>query len=399
MSKILIFGAGKIGRSFIAQLFGHAGYQIVFVDSNFKLVTLLNQKKNYNIVVKGENEKIIPVENIRALLLSEKDAIIKEVCSASVIVTSVGKEGLNSVFPILAEGLSARRKVRPTQLIDIIIAENIRNAAILFKKELKKYLKEDFLIDKYVGLVETSIGKMVPVMLEKDLREDPLLLFAEEFNTLLVDSNGFISSIPEIEGLCLKENFKAWVDRKFFIHNLGHASAAYFGFQVVPDEKMLWKVLQNPVVYQKTYNAMLQSAKIIQSKYPEEYSMNDLHNHILDLLDRFRNKCLKDTVYRVGCDLYRKLGKNDRLAGAIHLGAEQNLPFNFILDALTAGFQFRASDEKGNILDSDKNFYDEMNRIGIKNLFCKITGIKSSTINKFTCHNDFTLCDFKRKLE
>jgi len=382
MSKILIFGAGKIGRSFIAQLFGNAGYQIVFVDSNFELVTLLNQKKNYNTVVKGEYEKIIPVKNIRAFHLSEKDAIIEEICSASVIATSVGKEGLNSVFPILAAGLSARRKVRQTQLIDIIIAENIRNAATLFKNELKKYLKEDFPISKYVGLVETSIGKMVPVMLEEDLREDPLLLFAEEFNTLLVDSNGFKSSIPEIEGLCPKNNFKAWVDRKFFIHNLGHASAAYFGFQVVPNEKMLWKVLQNPVVYRKTYNAMLQSAKIIQSKYLEEYSMNDLLDHISDLLDRFQNRYLKDTVYRVGCDLYRKLGKNDRLAGAIYLGAEQNLPFNFILDALTAGFQFRASDEKGNILESDKNFFDEMNRIGFKKFFCKITGIKSSTVNK-----------------
>ena len=36
--KIVIFGAGKIGRSFIGQLFGCAGYQVVFVDVNQTIV-------------------------------------------------------------------------------------------------------------------------------------------------------------------------------------------------------------------------------------------------------------------------------------------------------------------------------------------------------------------------
>ena len=37
--SILIFGAGKIGRSFIGQLFGKAGYEVVFVDMDESLVT------------------------------------------------------------------------------------------------------------------------------------------------------------------------------------------------------------------------------------------------------------------------------------------------------------------------------------------------------------------------
>lgn len=32
INKIVIFGAGSIGRSLIAQLFARAGYEIVFVD-------------------------------------------------------------------------------------------------------------------------------------------------------------------------------------------------------------------------------------------------------------------------------------------------------------------------------------------------------------------------------
>jgi len=38
---IVIFGAGKIGRSFIGQLFGLSGYVVVFVDIDRKLVNAL----------------------------------------------------------------------------------------------------------------------------------------------------------------------------------------------------------------------------------------------------------------------------------------------------------------------------------------------------------------------
>jgi len=42
-------------------------------------------------------------------------------------------------------------------------------------------------------------------------------------------------------------------------------------------------------------------------KYPEEFSAKDLVDHIDDLLYRFQNKVLGDTIFMVGCDLMRKL--------------------------------------------------------------------------------------------
>jgi mannitol-1-phosphate 5-dehydrogenase len=42
-------------------------------------------------------------------------------------------------------------------------------------------------LDEYVGLIETSIGKMVPIMPEKELERDPLMVYAEPYNTLIVD--------------------------------------------------------------------------------------------------------------------------------------------------------------------------------------------------------------------
>ncbi|MDX1285101.1 MAG: hypothetical protein R3182_08820, partial [Draconibacterium sp.] len=217
-------------------------------------------------------------------------------------------------------------------------------------------------------------GKMVPIMTQKDLAEDPLRIFAEEYNSLPLAAKGFKNHLPEVKGLKYITNIKAWVDRKSLIHNLGHAAAVYFGFQEEPKEKLLWKVLANKKVFDKTRATMLQSANILLHKYPYNFTMTDLEEHVDDLLGRFQNKALNDSVYRVGCDLYRKLRKDDRLSGAIKLATILGQPYDLILKALVAGFYFRATDESGQLFPKDKLFAEELEQKGFEMMFTKITG-------------------------
>ena len=374
MQKLVLFGAGKIGRSFIAQLFSNAGYETVFIDIDQILIDLINQRKEYHVVIKDKHEERITVKNVRAIHFSETGKIIKEIATASIAATSVGQKGLPSLFPLLAKGLQLRFQ-KTNQPLDIIIAENIRNADQLFQQQLKKHLPENYPFEKLVGLIESSIGKMVPIMTAGDLQEDPLQIFAEAYNALPVDAKAFRNPVPQVNGLAPKKNMKAWVDRKSFIHNLGHAAAAYFGYLKKPDEKLLWKVLEDQSVFQNTRETMLQSATILCQKYPDEFTFEDLENHTDDLLERFQNRALGDTVFRVGCDLYRKLSKNDRLAGAVYLALEKNLPCDKILEALVAGFHFRAADETGKMFPSDKQFADEMHKNNFSSFFQQVTGL------------------------
>ena len=118
---------------------------------------------------------------------------------------------------------------------------------------------------------------------------------------------------------------------------------------------------------------MLQAAAILLAKYPDEFTMDALIDHADDLIRRFQNKALGDTVFRVGCDLQRKLGKEDRMAGAIHLALELHLPYDLILQALVAGFHFRAKDEAGNLLPSDMEFAAIYAK-GIKDVMTTVCG-------------------------
>jgi len=193
-------------------------------------------------------------------------------------------------------------------------------------------------------------------MLKKDLEEDILQVFAESYNTLILDKKAFKNPIPQIEGLAPKENIKAWVDRKLFIHNLGHSAAAYIGYLCNPDFVFLYEALAVPEVFSNVRATMLQSADVLMKKYPNDFSSKELEEHINDLLLRFQNKALGDTIFRVGCDLLRKLGPEDRISGAIKSAIEFDLPYNKILYALICGCHFRAKDEEGYMLKTDVQF-------------------------------------------
>ena len=361
-NQIVIFGAGKIGRSFIGQLFGCSGYEVVFIDVDPVIIAGLNEKGSYRVVIKSDKDMEILVPNVRAISALEREKVVEAVSSAGILAVSVGKNVLERIVPVIATALEKRNANDPGSPLDIILAENMRSAADFVREELMKNLPANFPVNELVGLVETSIGKMVPIIPQAELEKDPLVVFAEAYNTLILDAKGFKSPIPQIKGLAPKNNIKAWVDRKAFIHNLGHATAAYYGYSLHPEAVYLYEVLEDPEVLLFTRAVMLQSADILRAAYPDDFTAADLETHIDDLIYRFRNKALKDTIFRVGMDLVRKLGTDDRFMGSIHLGMQYRMSYDLILKAMSFGLSFKAKDEGVTGFLSDSTFLKSLEK-------------------------------------
>jgi len=374
MKKILIFGAGKIGRAFIGQLFSNASYEVVFVDAVQSIVDLLNQHQKYNVVIRDLRPDIITVENVRAIHARDNAKVVAEIIDTDLIVTCVGLNALPLIAPVIAEGLLKKYVANPDSKTDIILAENLRNAAFYFSGQIASHLPKMFPLANNVGFIETSIGKMVPIMSDEDMAEDPLQVFAEAYNTLIVDGKGFKNPIPNVQGLAPKENIKAWVDRKLFIHNMGHAIAAYFGNYYHPEKEYLYEVLADKKIEDLTRAAMQESGAVLRAIYPQEFTKQDIDNHIDDLINRFENRLLGDTVYRVGSDLKRKLGKSDRIATPIRYAIQYQLPFDHILKGYKAALCFYATLNNAQHPD-DIFIIDQYKKKGIEFIMKEISGI------------------------
>lgn len=375
IKSAVIFGAGNIGRSFIGNIFASNGYEVTFIDANQELIDRLNNRGIYTVLIKRNTkpDEAVVVSGIKAVHSANHEKVMEALCRCSICSTSVGQGALKFVVPQLAEAVKKRIESDLPPL-DIIIAENIRNGADFFRG----IFRANGLTGKEAGLIETSIGKMVPIMTAHDLEDDPLILHAEEYNTLIIDGKGFRNEAPTLPEIKAVENVSAWVDRKLFIHNLGHAASAYYGFETYPERELIADVIIDPEINRKVRAAMKESAAALLAEYPEDFTKQALDEHIEDLLYRFENKALGDTVFRVGRDLYRKLNRNDRVLGAASLCLKHELPCIAILDVFKAAVRFKAKDGNNRMFEKDNEFHNKLSADGIKEMLQRDLGLKSS---------------------
>ncbi|MCX8053463.1 MAG: mannitol-1-phosphate 5-dehydrogenase, partial [Armatimonadetes bacterium] len=331
---------GNIGRGVTGQLFSESGFEVVFVDIVPDLVRLLNERRSYPIRIASENPETITVTNVRAVSGTDVAAVAEEIRTADIMCTAVGVNVLPRVAPTLAAGIEARAKAGVEVPINIIICENLQHMAEFLSGEVKKYLPAEYhtYLDEKVGFVESVVGRMVPVMTEEQKREDPLLIIVEPYKHLPVSKAGIKGEWPEIVGVEPKDNFQAYVDRKLYTHNAGHAASAYFGY--LKGYEFVYQAVQDPQINAAVRAVLAETGEALIKKHgfePEEHQA-----HIDDLISRFGNVALGDQVSRVGGDPLRKLGPEDRLVGGAKLALEYDVfPAN-LCKAIAAALHFEA---------------------------------------------------------
>lgn len=297
------FGAGNIGRGFLGQLYAEGGYEIVFVDANAELIAQLNARGAYPLrLVSNDSVETLTVGGVSAIDVQDGEAIGAALAGAAIVGVSVGVAHLPQVAPVLAAGLQSR-----SAPLDILLCENQWHAAAAMREFA------DF--PEHIGLVETVIGRMVPAPTEAVKAEDPLLIVAEPYKELPIARAMLRAPAPILPGLILADNFDAYEARKLFLHNMSHAALAYVGWG--QSLEFIWQCAAHPYVASVCRDALAEASAALVAEYG--FAPSDLSAFSDDLLRRYANKELGDTVARVAADPLRKLRPNDRLVGVANL--------------------------------------------------------------------------------
>jgi len=345
VKKAVMYGAGNIGRGFIGKLFSETGYEVVFIDINPVILERLNSDRRYpvRIMADGEYKEEI-VDNVRAVSAADVDQVAAEIASADIMATAVGVNVLPKIAKPIASGLHKRWEGGNFSPLNIIICENMLDAnhylSKLIKQELSEKDREYF--EEKVGLVEASIGRMVPIMTPKMQDGNPLRVWVEPYCELPVDKDGFKGEIPEIKNMVPFTPFDFYIQRKLFMHNMGHVTVAYLGF--LKGYSYIWEAVKNPVIKLIALRALQESSTAMSQEH--NVTLKSLLEHADDLVYRFGNKLLGDTVERVGKDPVRKLSENDRLIGAAKLCLKQGISPVFISLGIAAGFMFAPKNDE-----------------------------------------------------
>ncbi len=307
---ILAFGAGNIGLSFVGQIFSRSGYEVVFADTDSTVCEQLNTHGGYDVTLldpRGRSETLA-IAPVRAVDPRDPVELARLLAEKPLIATSVGTRAFPHVIRSIAAAAESVSSVLLEDL-DLIAAENIHDPAGVAR---------DVLGERVPGIHACSVGKMVPLQ-ERGIGR--LSLRAEAYNTLIVDGSDWRGAQPRDVGwIQLVDDIGAWMDRKLYIHNLGHAVCAWTARRDDPDSATIANAMDDPAIASRVREIMQLSALVVGRSYPRAFTKWELQEHVEDLIERFGNHALGDTVERVGRDVERKLGSTDRLIGAMRLG-------------------------------------------------------------------------------
>ncbi len=348
MKNAVMYGAGNIGRGFIGQLFSLSGYRTTFIDINEAVVGQLQREEKYPLyVTKGETYEKQEITNVTALLGKDPAAVGDLMAKADIMATAVGVNVLPYIAKPLAEGVKRRFAAGNQKPLNIIICENRLNADSYLRELVSEHLnvEETAYFNDYFGLVEASIGRMVPATPEHLKAENPLAVCVEEFCQLPVDRAAFKGEIPEILNLEPFSPFEFFIQRKLFMHNMSHALTAYLG--TLKGDEFIWQTAERPEVMNLAQKALEEASMALSKEHG--VPLEELQAHAADLLQRYKNKLLGDTCFRVGRDTPRKLSENDRLIGALKLCLKQGIEPRYICLGIAAALHFGSSEDEGSL--------------------------------------------------
>jgi mannitol-1-phosphate 5-dehydrogenase len=368
LEKAVHFGAGNIGRGFLGQLYSQSGWRTVFVDVDPVLVAALNARHAYQIVILGPHSYKIDVGNVSAVDGRDLDAVAREIADADFLGTSVGVNVLPKVAPALARGFEART-AQGRGPVDVLVCENLLDAAAILRRHVSALCTEAArkYVDSSVGFVGSVVSRMVPIVSEEARRQNPLYVAVEEYAILPVDQGAFVAPIPDIKGMEPVENLHALEERKLFTHNCGHALCAYWGYKA--GLEFIWQVVSNRGLKQKVLDGLWESGEAQIRKHGFTHAQHEAH--INSLLDRFGNRELGDTVFRVARDPIRKLGRRDRLIGAALLALEYGIHPKRLVEGIVLALRYdEPKDEKAVELQS------LIRAKGIEHVLSAVCGLK-----------------------
>lgn len=334
--RAIHFGAGNIGRGFIGKILADAGWAVTFADVNETLVGLIARDGRYPVDIVGSGSRREEVTGVTAVS-SVGDDIVARIASADLVTTAVGPAVLPKIAPTIARGLEARVAAGNHAPLNIIACENTIRGTTQLKEAVFGHLPASVAaaVEIEVGFADSAVDRIVPPA--PPVEGEPLAVTVEEFSEWIVDRTQLKGWTHDVPGMELTDDLMAFIERKLFTLNTGHAITAYLGFE--KGLPTIRDAIEDASIRAIVKAAMEESGAVLIRRYGFDSAKHAAY--IEKILGRFANPFIRDDVARVGREPLRKLGKGDRLIRPLLGTLEYRLPHDNIVKGIAAALHYR----------------------------------------------------------
>ncbi|KAI0031917.1 mannitol-1-phosphate 5-dehydrogenase [Vararia minispora EC-137] len=367
----LHFGAGNIGRGFIGALLADSGYHVIFSDVNQAVVDALNHEHAYRVDVLDQQEFTKTIKDVEAVK-SESQDVVRDLAhpNTRIVTTAVGVTILQKIAPTIANGLQERRRVSAPPF-NVVACENMVNQTEILKDHVYKHLPEEHhaWADEHVGFANCSVDRIVPGGRLDE--EHPLDVGVEAFFEWVVHKPALRAPIdPVVQSMVLTDKLDAYIERKLFTLNCGHAATAYLGH--LRGHHTIDRAIADPEVARIVRGGLEESGAALVRRHG--FNKEEHAQYIDRIIDRFKNPKLSDRLERVGKQPVRKLGRQDRLLGPTYMAREYELPIDNLARIIAAAFLFDVKDDEESV-----QLIEKVQKVGVEDAVAEMTGFKTGT--------------------
>lgn len=368
-NDVLIWGAGKIGRGFVAEAFYKGSFQLIFVDNDQKLIEKLRSQSSYSLInaKPGKDPVISEISDYTAHHISEIVQINKLVAEVSYIVVAVFPAAFDQLTTSLGKGIEVR--ALNEEPLDILLCTNARGANEQFGTLLRNQLSDrgKTYFDQHIGIVETIIMRVAVPTPDHFLSYGELSVTTNGFPYMPVNRSSFKKGVPEIPILKSINNFEAEETRKFYTYNMAHAVYAYTG--LMQGCTTVTEAAANTVVKEEILGALNESAQALIAEYG--FSKQEMEKWNQLVIANLTNPLLEDKLVRLGKDPLRKLSQSDRLVGPALLSKKHGLYPYYLTKAIARTLYFKCPED-----NSTTELQTKLRLDGISATLTKIAGLQ-----------------------
>jgi mannitol-1-phosphate 5-dehydrogenase len=304
---IVIIGAGKTGRGFIARLVSLSKQPIVFIERDEVLIERLNSQAKYQISFFGGQRNTLEIAGFNTYLSASTSAL-NAMASAALIIVSVGVSNFDKIAPDLAKAIQKRLSEKKSMRLPIITAENAVDPAKKLTAAISSF-KGSTNIKVFSEAFIVAESAIFCTTIEKE--KNSLDIKSEDFDILPFDAKNIQKFLPKIYGFMGETEFNKVLKRKIYTYNCASACISYLGH--IKGYTSYYQAASDDLIEMYLKQLYLEVGEVLCKEYG--YTKADQDAFAARSLYKFQDPEIEDSIERNARDVIRKLQPDERLAG------------------------------------------------------------------------------------
>ncbi len=359
MKKVVIVGAGRLGKGFIAETFDNAGWSIVFLDKDPRVKEALDARGEFHVKVHRRDciqNRVI--RNFKTFLCDEEYSCMEEFLTTNLVILPIYPEDFEEAGRYLTPCFEKMSIAYPMRKMTLICITNKNYLIPQIEEYFTKGLSEEgkYWFGKNVVIRDSIIRRST----------DAASSYAAEIDTVAVNSlliQGPVNTnFENVEWMEVTDNVEMLKDIKVTAVNGPHATLAFAGylkgFGTIPEAEADKEIAE---LEKRVTEEIIEG---IMKEYP--VTKEEVHKLIYFAPAK---GVMPDSIYRVAYDPIRKVSRGDRLTGAAEVNYRHGVSFDAIAEAIAAGFGY-AEPRDANA----KKLQAEIKELGIEAAVSKYIG-------------------------